>query len=168
MAISMYAVSVPLFTQMLGSLGAVLEKGEAFAAAKSVDPKVLAASRLACDMFPLSRQVQIATDMAKGAVCRLAGVEIPVYADTETDLAELRERIGKTLAFIATFRPAQIDGSEERDVTITLRRGDLHFKGERYLIHWAIPQILFHCTTAYDILRHNGVPIGKQDFVGAF
>jgi hypothetical protein len=119
-------------------------------------------------MFPLSRQVQIATDMSKGAVARLAGIDIPVYADDETDFEQLQARIARTLAFIESVTPAQIDGSEEREITITLRRGDLHFTGQRYLLHWATPQVTFHCVTAYDILRHNGVAIGKQDFMGSF
>jgi hypothetical protein len=168
MALSMYAASVPVIRQMLGALSAVLGKGEAFATAKSIDPTVLPGLRLAPDMFPLSRQVQIATDMSKGAVARLAGADIPVYADDETTLPELQARLAKTLAFIETIPAERIDGSEDRPITITLRRGDLHFTGQQYLLHWAMPQIVFHCTTAYDILRHNGVDIGKRDFVGSY
>jgi hypothetical protein len=165
----MYAASAPVFRQMLGSLDSVLAKGVSFAAARSVDESVLATSRLAPDMYPLSKQVQVAADMAKIAVCRLAGVEVPAYASDETTLVQLQARIARTAAFIDTFTPAQIDGSEERDITITtLRLGDLHFSGQRFLLHWAIPQFLFHCVTAYDILRHNGVEIGKRDFLGAF
>ena len=168
MTLSMYAASVPVLKQMLGSLSDIIAKAIADATERSIDPAVFVTDRLAPDMFPFSRQVQIATDMAKGAVCRLAGVEIPKYEDSETTLEELQARLAKTIAFIETIPASAINGSEEKDITITLRRGDLQFKGHAYLLHWALPQVIFHVTTAYDILRHNGVPIGKRDFVGAF
>jgi hypothetical protein len=168
MALSMYAASVPLFKQMFGSMTAVLDKGAAYAAAKSVDEKVLVGARLAWDMLPLSKQVQIASDQAKGAVARLAGLDIPGYADDETTIEDLKARIAKTVAFIDAVKPEQINGSEDRAIILKLRAGEQHFTGERYLIGWAIPQFMFHCATAYDILRHNGVEIGKRDFIGAF
>ena len=168
MAFSMYDASIPVFKQLLGSLSSVLDKGAAFAKAKSVEPAVLVGARLAPDMFPLSRQVQIATDMSKGAVCRLAGIEIPAYADDEKDFEELKARIARTLALMSGLSREQIDGSEEHPITLKLRRGDMHFTGASYLLHWAMPQFTFHCVTAYDILRHNGVEIGKQDFIGSF
>jgi hypothetical protein len=166
MAISMHAASVPLFTQMLGALSAVLDKGAAFAAAKSFDASVLLSSRLAPDMFPLVKQVQVATDMSKGCLARLAGVEIPVYADDETTIDQLKARIAKTVAYLESFEPEQIDGAAAREITLKLRRGDIHFTGMRYLVNWTIPHFTFHCATAYDILRHNGVEIGKRDYIG--
>jgi hypothetical protein len=163
----MFAASVPLFRQMLGSLSKVLEKGAAFAEVRKIEPSVLLASRLAPDMFPLVGQVQLASDNAKGAVARLAGVEIPKFADTEKSFAELEERISRTLAFFDTIGEGQVDGSEEKDITLKMRGGELHLKGQRYLLGFAIPNVLFHCTTAYAILRHNGVELGKRDFIGA-
>jgi hypothetical protein len=118
-------------------------------------------------MFPLVRQVQIATDHAKGCCARLAGVEVPKYADDETTFADLRARIARTTEFVRGFEPGDIDGSEERDVTITAGGRELRFKGQQYLVTFALPNFYFHVTTAYDILRHCGVPIGKRDFMGA-
>jgi hypothetical protein len=164
----MYQASVPLFRTMLGALAGVLEKGAAFCAAKKIDPAVLVTARLAPDMFPLSRQVQIATDMARGAVARLAGAEVPSWDNTETTFAELGERITRALAFIDSFSPAQIDGSEDREIVLTTGGNTLKLTGQRYLIGFVIPNVLFHCTTAYAILRHNGVDIGKRDFLGSF
>lgn len=168
MTLSMYQASVPLFRTMLGALAGVLEKGAAFCAAKKIDPAVLVTARLAPDMFPLSRQVQIATDMARGAVARLAGAEVPSWDNTETTFAELGERITRALAFIDSFSPAQIDGSEDREIVLTTGGNTLKLTGQRYLIGFVIPNVLFHCTTAYAILRHNGVDIGKRDFLGSF
>ncbi len=168
MTISMYQASVPLLRTLLGGLSGVLDKGAAFCAAKQVDPSVLINDRLAPDMFPLSRQVQIAADMAKGGVARLAGVEVPSWEDSETTFDELKARLAKTLAFIDGFTPAQIDGSEEREIVLTLRSGEMRFTGQRYLIGFVIPNVAFHCATAYNILRHNGVDVGKRDFLGAF
>jgi hypothetical protein len=164
----MYQASVPLFQQLLGALSGVLDKGAAFCAAKQIDQSVLVNARLAPDMFPLTRQVQAAADIVKGCVARLAGVEVPVHEDTETNFDELKARIARTLAFIDQFTPAQIDGSEDREVVLKMRSGELKFTGQRYLIGFVIPNVAFHCATAYDILRHNGVDVGKRDFLGAF
>jgi hypothetical protein len=164
----MYGASVPLFKTLLTSLSAVLDKGAAYAEAKKFDPAVLLAARLAPDMFPLSRQVQIATDTAKGCLARLAGEEIPVYPDVETSFAELTARIAKTLAYVGGFTPAQIDPSDAKEIVLKLRAGDVTFTGQRYLVGNVIPNFVFHCTTAYDILRHNGVEIGKRDFLGVY
>ena len=166
MSISMYQASVPAFLQMLKSLSAILDKAEAHAAERKIDPAVLLQYRLAPDMFPLIRQVQIATDHAKGCCARLAGVDVPKYADDETTLADLRARIARTVEFVRGFRAEQIDGSEERDITITAGSRQLQFKGQQYLLHFALPNFYFHTTTAYAILRHCGVPIGKRDFLG--
>ncbi len=166
-AISMHATLVPLVRQLLGSLDDVLRKGEAFAEARRFDPAVLLGARLAPDMQPLTRQVQIACDTAKAAAARLGGVENPRYADDETSFPQLHERIAKTLAFVEGVPASAIDGSEERDITVPARE-TLHFKGSAYLVHWVIPNVTFHVTTAYAILRHNGVEIGKRDFLGRF
>jgi uncharacterized protein len=166
MTISMYSASVPVFTQLLTALSAILKKAEDHCAAKKIDPAVLVGGRLSPDMFALARQIQIATDHAKGAPARLAGKEVPSYADTETTFAELQARIAKTLAFIAAFKPAEIDGSEEKTITVTHGSNSSTFKGEEYLLHFAMPNFYFHVTMAYAILRHNGVEIGKRDFLG--
>ena len=168
MALGLYAASVPMLKTLLTALSNVLDKGAAFAEAKKIEQTVLTSDRLAPDMFPLSRQVQIATDMAKGGIARLAGAEIPAYEDNETSIDELKARIAKTVAFIESFTPAQIDGTEDKEVVLKMRAGDVHFTGQRYLFGWVIPNVVFHCTTAYDILRHNGVDVGKKDFLGAY
>ena len=167
MTLSMYSASVPLFRRSLTALGAVLGKGATFAEAKKIDPAVLLQSRLAPDMFPLVRQVQSASDGVKGCVARLAGAEVPSWADDESSFAQLRERVARTVAFVESFPAAQIDGSEERDIVLKMRSGDVHFTGQSYLLGFAIPNVLFHCTTAYAILRHNGVELGKRDFLGS-
>ena len=166
MSISMYQASAPRFANMLNNLSALLDKAQAHCEAKKIEPTVLTAWRLAPDMFPLSRQVQIACDSGKGAVARLAGVEIPKHEDTEKTFAELKERIAKTVDFIKGFKPAQIDGSEEKDIVLKLQGRDVTFKGMQYLLGFAHPNFYFHVTTAYAILRHNGVEIGKRDFIG--
>lgn len=166
MTISMYQASVPLFERMLGNLIVVLEKGAAHAAAKNIDPAVFVNARLAPDMFALAKQVQIATDMAKGCAARLAGVEPPKYDDNEASFADLVARINKTIAFVKTFTPAQIDGSEDKQIVLQMRTGPLEFRGLPYLLHFVYPNFYFHVTTAYDILRHNGVEVGKMDFLG--
>jgi hypothetical protein len=168
MALGMYAASVPMLKTLLNALSNVLDKGAAFAEAKKIDQTVLTGDRLAPDMFALSRQVQVATDMAKGGVARLAGVEVPAYEDTETTFEQLKARIAKTVAFIDSFTPAQIDGSEDKTVVLKMRSGDVSFTGQRYLIGFVIPNVTFHCATAYNILRHNGVDVGKKDFLGAY
>ena len=166
MNISMYQASAPRFANTLNNLAAILDKAKAHATAKKIDEQVMLSLRLYPDMFALARQVQIACDSAKGAVARLAGVEIPKHEDTEKTFDELKERIAKTLAFIATVKAAQIDGSEEKEVVLKLQGRDVPFKGMQYLLGFAWPNFYFHTVTAYDILRHNGVEIGKQDFIG--
>ncbi len=165
MAISMYQASAPRFVHALKSLSAILGKAQAHCEAKKIDPLVLTGSRLYPDMFALARQVQIACDSAKGAVARLAGVEIPKHEDTEKTFEELQMRIIKTLDFIATVNAAQVDGSEDKEIVIKLRGKDTAFKGMPYLLGFAWPNFYFHVTTAYNILRHNGVEIGKSDFL---
>lgn len=167
MSISMYRASVPVFQQMLPALSACLRKGADYATAKKFDAAVLLQSRLYPDMFPLVRQVQIAADFAKGTVARLAGQEAPKYEDTETSFDQLCARIQRTVDYIGEFKPSQIDGSEEREVTFPTRAQTLKFKGEEYLVGFALPNFFFHVTTAYAILRHNGVELGKGDFMRA-
>jgi len=144
----------------------VLDRAEAYAAEKKFDPVVLLGTRLAPDMLPFTRQVQIACDGAKFCVARLAGIESPRFEDNEATIAELKTRIAKTLAFVASVTPAQIDGTEARDITIPRREGNTVMKGEPYLKHFALPNLFFHVTTAYALLRHNGVPLGKGDYLG--
>ena len=163
---SMYHASVPVFLQFLRSLSAILDKAEAFAAERKIDQTVLLGYRLAPDMLALTRQVQIATDLAKGCCARLAGVEVPKYADDEATFAALKARIDRTVAFVQGFEPGAIDESEDRDITISAGSQELRFKGQQYLVSFALPNFFFHVTTAYDILRHCGVPIGKRDFLG--
>lgn len=168
MALDMYQSSIPVFTRMLGNLSVILEKGEAHAKAKNIDEAIFISARLAPDMYPISRQVQIATDMVKGCAARLAGVEVPNYADTETTFAELQERIAKTMAFLQSFNAAQINGSEQRTVTLKLRGKEISFLGQPYLLYFVLPNLYFHVTTTYGILRHNGVELGKLDFLGGY
>lgn len=167
MTISMYQASVPAFIRMLDTLKGILEKGAAHAEAKKFDPAVLINSRLYPDMFPLSRQVQIATDNAKGCPSRLAGIDPPKYEDTESTFPERYARIDKTIAFLKTFKPDQIDGSEEKPIMLSTPRGTLNFRGQAYLLDFVLPNFHFHVTTAYNILRHNGVELGKTDYLGA-
>ena len=167
MSISMYQSSVPVCVRMLSNLSAILKKAEAYAAAKKIDPSVLINARLAPDMFPLSRQIQIATDVTKGGAARLAGVDVPSYEDKEATFPELQERIQKTITFIQSIKPAQIDGSEERE--INLKVGDeMNFLGLPYLLTFVMPNVYFHVTTAYAILRHNGLDVGKMDYLGSY
>jgi len=166
MSISMYQVSVPVFVRALSNLRAILEKGAAHAEAKKFKPEVLLNDRLAPDMHPLTRQVQIATDQVKGCAARLAGVEVPKFEDNEASFEDLYARIDKTLAFVKSLKPEQIDGSENKDISLPTPRGPLEFKGQPYLLFFVHPNLYFHCTTAYAILRHNGVELGKMDFIG--
>jgi uncharacterized protein len=162
----MYEASVPVFTRMLDNLAAILEKAAAHAEAKKIDPAVLLQSRLYPNMFPLVKQVQIASDSAKGGAARLAQMEPPAYEDNEASLAELVARLKKTVAFLATLKPEAFDGSEDRTVTWKTRTAEKSMVGMPYLLNHVTPNLYFHVTTAYDILRHNGVEIGKQDFLG--
>ena len=166
MSVSMYQVSVPVFLQLLAGLSKNLQKTVDHANAKKIDPNAFLGARLYPDMFPLVRQVQLAADFAKGAAARLAGVDVPKYADSEASFEELQERIAKTVAFLKEFKPAQIDGSEDRDITVTVGGKPVTSKGQQYLLFSAMPNFYFHVTTAYALLRHNGVEIGKRDFMG--
>lgn len=166
MTISMYQASVPCFVRTLGNLSAILDKAQAHVDAKKLDPAALTAYRLFPDMFPMTRQVQIACDGAKGGVARLAGLEIPVHEDSEKTLAELQARIAKTLAFVQSVTPAQIDGSEDKDIVIKRGETETHYQGQQFLLGNVLPNFYFHVTTAYNILRHNGVEIGKRDYLG--
>lgn len=168
MSISMYNASVPVFKQLLNSLSAVLTKAENHATERKIEPAALLQARLYPDMFALTRQVQIAADFAKGACARLAGVEVPKWADTEQSFAELRERLSKTVAFIESLPQDQIEQSADRVINTSAGPNNKTFPGQVYLSHYAVPQFLFHATTTYAILRHNGVEIGKRDFMGTF
>lgn len=163
----MYQASVPVLVHMLENLSKILDKGFAHAEAKKIAPAVFVNARLSPDMYPLSRQIQIATDMAKGCAARLAGIEVPSYEDNETTFADLQARIAKTIAFLQSVKADQIIGSEERIVTLTLRGKEVVFAGQPYLLNFVLPNFYFHVTTAYDILRHNGVELGKPDFIGS-
>jgi hypothetical protein len=162
----MYDASIPVMVRALNNLSNILQKGADHAEAKKFDSTVLVNSRLAPDMFALARQVQIACDVAKGGAARLAGVEIPKYEDNETTIAELQARIRKTVDFIQSATPEQINGSENRAIVVPSRAGERHFKGMAYLLTFVLPNVFFHVVTAYDILRHNGVDVGKNDFLG--
>jgi hypothetical protein len=164
--LSIYDATIPALKRTLSNLSAILKIGEEYAVAKKIDHSVLLNARLFPNMYPLTRQVQIATDMSKGAAARLAEIEIPKYEDNESSFAELQARIAKTIAFIDTVKPEQMKGSETREVTITIRKEDLKFTGQDYLLQWVNPNVYFHVTTAYNILRHNGVELGKSDFLG--
>ncbi|HMK42450.1 MAG TPA: DUF1993 domain-containing protein [Methyloceanibacter sp.] len=166
MSMSMYQASVPAFLSMLKNLTAIIEKAESYAAEHKIADEVMINWRLAPDMFPFSRQVQIAADFAKGTTARLAGAEVPSYPDEEKTFAELKARIAKTMKFVQGFKAKDIDGSENRDISLKIGGQDMHFKGEPYLVHFALPNFYFHATTAYAILRRCGVEIGKRDFLG--
>lgn len=166
MPLSMYQASAPRFANMLKNLSAILTKAEAQASQRKFDPAVLLQARLYPDMLPLLRQVQIACDNAKGPVARLAGQEPPRHEDTEQSFAELQARIAKTLEFIASVPAGQIDGAEEREIVLKLGPQEVRFTGIQYLCGFALPNFYFHVVTAYDILRHNGIDIGKQDYIG--
>jgi hypothetical protein len=167
MQITMYDALVPTANRMLGNLSTFLDKAAAFAEAKKVDQGVLLNSRLAPDMFALTRQVQIASDMTKGAAARLSGTEIPKYEDNEATIADLKARVAKTLAFVNGIDAGKFNGSEDREVVLTLRSGEMRFPGLKYLRDYVLPNVYFHVTAAYLILRHNGVELGKTDFIGA-
>lgn len=167
MSFNMYQASVPVLVRYMKNMTAILDKAAAYCTAKKVDPTVLAGYRLAPDMFPLSRQIQIMTDGAKGCGARLAGVDIPSFPDTETTIDELKTRIAKTISFLEGLDPAQFDGSETRDIKLKIGPNDLQFKGADYLTGFVLPNFYFHATTTYAILRHCGVEIGKRDYLGS-
>ena len=163
----MYAASVRIFVKALGNMLTWLDKAEAHATARRFDPAVYMTLRLAPDMLALPWQLRIAADAAKGCAARLSGQEPPVFEDNETTLDDLRQRIRKTLAYLETVKPVAVDGSEERAIVIPARNRDpRRFKGQFYLQHWALPNFFFHATTLYALLRHNGVELGKPDFLG--
>lgn len=166
MKISMYAMSVPVFVKTLGNLSSILDKAAAHAQAKKIDPAVLLAARLFPDMFALAKQVQVACDFAKGAVARLAGVEPPKDDDGERTFDDLKARIARTIEYVSGFGEQQFEGADEREVVLKIRDRTLTYRGLPYLAHVALPNFFFHVVTAYDILRHNGVELGKRDFIG--
>jgi hypothetical protein len=162
----MYAFSVPVFVKTLGNLSAILAKGAQFAEQKKFDPAVLVNMRLAPDMFPLLRQVRIACDFARGAVARLAGEQPEKWDDSEVTIADLQARIARTIETIERYGPERFEGAESRDITVTMRDEPVHYVGLAYLAHVVLPNFFFHAATAYDILRHAGVELGKRDFIG--
>ncbi len=166
MSLSMYTSSIPVLLHYLKNLSVLLKKGAEYAVEKKVDEKVLTGSRLYPDMFPLTRQVQIACDVAKGCGARLAGVEVPKYEDNEVTFSELQARIDKTVNFLNTLSASQIDGSEQKQIKLQAGPRELEFVGDFFLRNWALPNVFFHITTTYNILRHNGVPVGKMDYLG--
>jgi uncharacterized protein len=168
MTISMYQASIPTFIRMLTNLAGVLNKGAAYAEARKIDPAVLLTSRLFPNMYTFTRQVQIVTDMTKGCAARLAGQEPPSYEDKESSFPELIARIEKTIAYLKTFTPAQIDGTEEKSVSLKVGGQPMTFQGLSYLLSYVLPNLYFHTTTAYGILRHNGVELAKKDYLGSF
>jgi len=168
MTFSMYDASVPVFKQVLTSLSAVIDKAQAHATENKIEPPALLQARLYPDMFPFLRQVQVACDFAKGCCARLAGVEVPRYEDTEQSFSELQQRIATTIAFIDALPQDGIEASAQRDISTSSGANAKQFKGQVYLVHYALPHFYFHATTAYALLRHNGVPVGKKDFIGSW
>ncbi|MEH1954359.1 DUF1993 domain-containing protein [Nostoc sp.] len=166
MTISMYKASIPVFIRTLNNLANILEKGAIYAETKKIDPSVLINSSLSPDMFPLSKQVQIASDITNRGAARLAGIEAPKFEDNETTFSQLIDRIHQTISHLNTLKSDQIDGSEEREITLQMRDNTLSFQGMPYLFYFVLPNLYFHVTTAYDILRHCGVELGKGDFLG--
>ena len=166
MTISMYNASIPVMIKILGNLEAIVDKTIAHAAARKIDDAAFVESRLFPDMFTLARQIRVATDMSKGAGARLAGIEIPKFEDNEKTLAELKARLRKAIDFLKTLTPAQIDGTEDKVITLTVGGNTMTFNGLDYLLYWVLPNFYFHATTTYNLLRHGGVEIGKMDFLG--
>jgi hypothetical protein len=166
MTLSLYNVSIPVMIKMLGNLDAILDKAIAHAEARKISDAAFVEARLFPDMFTFARQIRIATDMAKGAGARLAGIDIPKFEDNETTLAELKARLHKAMDFLKTLTPAQIDGAADRAISFTAGGNTMNFKGLDYLLTWVLPNFFFHVTTAYNLLRHGGVEIGKKDFLG--
>lgn len=167
MALSMYQASIPVFTHVLNNLSAILHKAQAHATAKKIEPSVFLNARLYPDMFAFTRQVQIACDIAKGGAARLAGIDVPSIPDTETSFAELQERIKKTIDFVQSQTALKIDGSEKKTISLKVGGNEMSFEGQPYLLHFVLPNLYFHTAIAYSILRHNGVEIGKMDFLGS-
>ncbi len=168
MSITMYQASIPVFVRMLANLSKILDKAAAHAETKKIDPAIFVNGRLTPDMFPLSRQVQIATDVVKGCAARLAGIEVPSYEDNEASFAELQARIAKTKAFIESVNSTQVDDSEDHPITLKFGSKELHFLGQAYLLDFVLPNFYFHITTTYAILRQSGVDIGKTDYTGVY
>jgi uncharacterized protein len=166
MSLSMYSAFIPVAIHTLNSLSAILGKGAAHCEARKIDPSALLTARLFPDMFPLIKQVQIATDGTKGGAARLAGIEAPKFEDNETTFAQLQERLARTVAFLQTIQPEQIDGKEGAQIVLSLPTRELAFKGQAYLTGFVLPNLYFHTTTAYNILRHGGVALGKTDYLG--
>ena len=169
MTTTLYATSIPVFTQMLGALSQVLAKAEAHATARGIDPNALLQARLYPDMFPLLRQARVASDFARSVSARLAGVEVPAFEDNEQTFADLRARIDRTLSFIGSLTPAQFEGSDTREiVTQAGTPKEKRFSGTSYLLNYGLPHFYFHTSAAYMILRHNGVEVGKKDYIGTY
>lgn len=166
MSISMYDVSIPLFILSLNNLTAILDKAESHAETKKIEPKALPQTRLILDMLPLSAQIQIACDHAKGAAARLAGMPVPKHEDTEATIADLKARVEKTLEFTKTIKPEQLQGAETREIVLEFPKSKLKFTGLNYLTNFVLPNFFFHMTMAYALLRKNGVELGKRDFLG--
>ena len=166
MSLSMYQASVPVFLRAFGNLSAILDKGVEYAKSTGIDPATLIEARLFENMYPLPGQIQRASDTAKGCAARLAGIEMPAFADEEKTFPELHQRIAKTVEFLKSVNAGQIDGSEEKDITLYAGKATMQFKGRDYLLGFALPNFFFHVTTAYDILRHKGVPLTKKDYLG--
>ena len=166
MPLSMYQACVPVITQMLNGLSGVVDKGAAHCAEKKYEESALLQARLFPDMFTLARQVKQATDFGRNAPGRLAGVASPAFPDADSSFAELKDRVAKSLDFVKGFTPAQLDGTEEKDISWKAGERTMSFKGQAYLLHFCLPHFFFHCTTAYNIARHNGVEIGKRDYMG--
>lgn len=167
MPLSLYEASVPVYLRMLRNLSAILDKAEAHAKAKGMPLSTLAEARLAPDMHPLTRQIQMVSDVAKSGAARLAGAEAPGMPDTETTFPELKERLAKTIAYLETVKPQAIDGGEDRTIELKFPNGAMTFTGRDYLLLFSMPNLFFHVTTAYDVLRNQGVPLGKMDYLGA-
>lgn len=167
MSLSMYQATVPVFIRMLSNLSTILQKADHYAESKKIDPSALINARLAPDMFPLSFQIQIATDAAKGCAARLANMEIPSFPDTETTFAQLHQRLEKTINFLKTLTPEQVDGSEEHSISLKIAGQEMNFKGQEFALHFSLPNFYFHVSMAYAILRHNGLDIGKKDYLGS-
>jgi hypothetical protein len=168
LSLTIYETSVPVFIRALSILSAILDKASAHARANKLDPAELVEARLAPDMFTLARQVQAASDAAKSCAARLTGSDIPSFPDTEKTLPELQDRIAKTIAYLRSFNPSQFEGGAERVITLNLPGKPVTFQGKVYLLTFSLPNFFFHVTTAYDILRHKGLNIGKMDYLGAF